>query len=83
MKNGYFIGNIHPTFSDKPIYHDFNSTSMGILGELETDLPIGFFGMEAGDSHHAGQHETERLEMQNKKRRQKLVTNASFISFNH
>ena len=35
-------------------------------------------GMEAGDSHHAGQHETERLEMQNKKRRQKLVTNALF-----
>ena len=22
MKNGYFIGNINPTFSDKPIYRD-------------------------------------------------------------
>lgn len=23
-------------------YHGFNSTRMGIFGELETDLPIGF-----------------------------------------
>ena len=28
MKNGYFIGNINPTFSDKPIY----STSPGAPG---------------------------------------------------
>ena len=27
MKNGYFIGNINPTFSDKPIWDDFVLTS--------------------------------------------------------
>ena len=25
MKNGYFIGNINPTFSDKPIFHKSSS----------------------------------------------------------
>ena len=25
MKNGYFIGNINPTFSDKPIWMDFST----------------------------------------------------------
>lgn len=29
-------------FSLYSIYHGFNSTNMGIFGELEIDLPIGF-----------------------------------------
>jgi hypothetical protein len=38
-------------------YNGFNSTNMGIFGELEIDLSIGFLDflgeMEAGDSHPA------------------------------